>query len=294
MDSHTEVKYLFDQLKSWREVSQREFSNIINSHSKLIGRHQFFMTRINNGINELVEKVTDLEERLSVITNERNDLLGTVDNLSGEIRELNAKLTIEQPLREPDPPDHGQGLLEVGNPQLEVLDIKQELIERTSFSILLDRQGEDIGKNSTIEHQDETHVNSTIFTEKKEKIVKSEQYPNTTSYSKNLKKHIKGAPEKIRKHICGECTYATSRKDNLKQHIRRVHDKTGSHVCGECGYSFTRKDSLKKHIKVVHEKLMNHVCVECGFATSLKDNLRKHIKRVHEKIQNHICDFNIL
>ena len=48
MNSPTEVRTLFNKLDSWREVSQREFSNIINTHS----------CGIEKGINDLFEEVT--------------------------------------------------------------------------------------------------------------------------------------------------------------------------------------------------------------------------------------------
>ena len=86
----TEVGSLFKKLSSWREESQREYANIIGSHS----------ISIDECINDLEEEVSDLEERLADTTKERNDLLQRVDDLSGEIRQLSAKLPIEELLQE--------------------------------------------------------------------------------------------------------------------------------------------------------------------------------------------------
>ena len=63
-----EVRDLLQQLSSWREESNRQFSNIIDSHT----------SSINKGINDLSEEVCDLRTKLSVITQERNNLLQNV------------------------------------------------------------------------------------------------------------------------------------------------------------------------------------------------------------------------
>ena len=57
-----DVRHLFTKLHSWREESQREFSNIINSQSTVIGE----------GIQNLVEEVNGLQAQLSIITQGRD------------------------------------------------------------------------------------------------------------------------------------------------------------------------------------------------------------------------------
>ena len=59
-----QVMDLFQKLASWKEESQRQFSNIINFHS----------TSITNGISGLVGEFFDLKAQLSVTTKERDDL----------------------------------------------------------------------------------------------------------------------------------------------------------------------------------------------------------------------------
>ena len=80
MDTQTELRDLFEKLSSWRKESQREFSNIMNFHG----------IRINKGINDLVKEVGTLQNKLSAITKERNDLLVVV-NFSGENGQQNVK-----------------------------------------------------------------------------------------------------------------------------------------------------------------------------------------------------------
>ena len=51
-----------------------EFSDIINAHAQ---------SSIKEGFNDLAKEVTDLRIKLSVITQERNDLLKNVNELNG-------------------------------------------------------------------------------------------------------------------------------------------------------------------------------------------------------------------
>ena len=110
MDSQTEVRNLFNKLHSWRETSQREFSHIIEAYS----------VRVNKGVDVLVEEVCYLKAELSVIKEERNDLLGRVGSLSGEVNQLRDKLDRVQPEESVETID--QGFQEVATPQ----DIKGE------------------------------------------------------------------------------------------------------------------------------------------------------------------------
>ena len=64
------------KLHSWREESQRELSNIMNSQGTIIGK----------GIENLVEELSDIKAQLSIITQERNDLLETVESLNVKLQ----------------------------------------------------------------------------------------------------------------------------------------------------------------------------------------------------------------
>ena len=86
---HTEVRDLLEKLRSWREESNRQLSNIIDSHTNSISK----------GINDLAEEICDLQSKLSVTTQEKNNLLENVDKLSSENRQLKAVIRIVQPLQ---------------------------------------------------------------------------------------------------------------------------------------------------------------------------------------------------
>ena len=77
-DTQDEVKSLIKKLSFWKEESQRELSDIISGCTY----------KISEGIKDLVEEVSHLKTRLSLKTKECDDLLGTVDKLNGEIRQM--------------------------------------------------------------------------------------------------------------------------------------------------------------------------------------------------------------
>ena len=84
-----EAKGLFDKLMTWKEESQRQISNILETHG----------SNIQNGIHDLEEQVSSIQAELLVLRKERTVLLETVEYLHGEIKQLNSKLL---PLPEDD------------------------------------------------------------------------------------------------------------------------------------------------------------------------------------------------
>ena len=90
VESHKEVRELnfFNKLGSWKEVSKRDMSKIMDYHS----------SKIEKAFRELFKEVWDLKDELSVTKKEReeeiskfiglrNHLVETVDNLRRENRQ---------------------------------------------------------------------------------------------------------------------------------------------------------------------------------------------------------------
>ena len=88
--SKIEVGNLFNKLSSWskeREESQKQLSNIICSYN----------TIVTQGINDMAEGLrgfSDMQAQLLAVTDERDSLLATVNNLNDEVKELSDKLAI--------------------------------------------------------------------------------------------------------------------------------------------------------------------------------------------------------
>ena len=81
-----EVRVVFEKLNLLRETSQKQLSDIIESHSGSLIK----------GISDLFHKVSDLQNELLGVKVERNALLQTVDKLNREIGQLNTTLTLAQ------------------------------------------------------------------------------------------------------------------------------------------------------------------------------------------------------
>ena len=79
-----EVRVVFEKLNLLRETSQKQLSDIIESHSGSLIK----------GISDLFHKVSDLQNELLGVKVERNALLQTVDKLNREIGQLNTTLTL--------------------------------------------------------------------------------------------------------------------------------------------------------------------------------------------------------
>ena len=301
MDSHTEVKHLFNKLDSWREVSQRaqrDFSNIISSHRG----------NISNGINNLVEEVSDLKSKLLVLTEERNVLLERVDSLTSENQQL--LLLLQEP----------KGYYEEDTLKVEVQDNVGEYNMNSDIGKNEELKDYDYIKASSLQHENrnpsqdknpleldednemtETDVGNNdkeILSNNDAAVTDEEKSPDIVSalsgcgkgfpQKKSLDKHIEGIHDKVRKHVCQDCGFTTSKK-NLNVHIKGVHDKIKDHVCTECGYATSIKRNLKRHKETVHEKIKNLKCGECDFAAYQKCDLKTHIAAVHEKIRKHDC-----
>ena len=90
-DCHVDAKDLLAKLSSLKEQSYKQFSDIIDCYS----------SSISDGIRDLTDEVSDLQSELSLMRKEKSVLLETVDNLNGEIRQLNAKSqSLAQPVEE--------------------------------------------------------------------------------------------------------------------------------------------------------------------------------------------------
>ena len=117
MDSQTEVSDFIQKLHLWREDSQREFTNIVNSYSD----------SINKGIS-------DFAEQLSVVTKERNELLEKVDNLSDEVREMRAKSPNVKSITESESNLNKGTLEDVNSSKFDVREAKGKLLNVKPFT----------------------------------------------------------------------------------------------------------------------------------------------------------------
>ena len=241
MDSQIELRNLFDKLRSWREESQREFSNIIVNHS----------SSINQGINSLIEEVCNLKEKLLIITSERNDLLETVDNLSGQNQELFAKLRTVQLLRKPEE--------------------NYDLDTKDGHSLKVETRDKYPGRTRKIKEEggdEEGCVDYEDFTELPEE---KDCFEDSYSYE--------GADVDVNNtdQLDEDLIEERNRKNRMK--IRNFHEKI-SFLSGRF-YTF-KADKTWKGTSCIS---LSFTCVPCGkeisCSTSAYSNLRRHMDRKH-------------
>ena len=308
-DPHKDARNSLKRLQSWREESQREFSNI--------------SICINKGINDLIEEICALQDELSVTRKERNDLIQTVSNLSGEIRKLNTKLNITKPV------ENDLHNIEEESLEMEVTDTDQE--QDVDKSV---RSSEDEDNEENIDNDwdiEQVALDKEIINSKNELVetgTKLNENVNSLSLPAGSKHSYDNNSEN---HICPECRFAFSTNENLKIHLRNLHppprlrdesppddeeEKGQTDIsrisesddncnngetenitnekgdkkfkCEQCPYTSAHKENVKKHIEAVHEKT-KHVCKYCGYAATHRISLKRHIEAVHEDMKEHVC-----
>ena len=313
-DSINKVGELFQKLRSWRderEESHRQLSNIISVYN-----------------NSVIEGINDLQAKLSEVTNERNHLLATVHNLSGEIRQLSAKLLV-QPISEVEeghePDTHEahisdsemvelveeqdlgsiKNINELGNKDVSESNRDQKKkyplndhgdVNESTINIIGNYDAYCI-KQDIVERKITHQVNKLKEEEPKsngdqggDKKITCEQCPYETSHKGTMKIHIEGKHKKIKRVTCETCGYATYHKGYLQKHIKSVHGNIRDHVCGECGYATSTRTILKNHILNMHNTGdKKYICDNCPYKAAVKANLRRHVDAKHKNIRDHIC-----
>ena len=303
-ESHREARESFKKLRSW---------------GKNLGEFFYISNSINKGIDYLIEEVSGLEAQLAVTTKERNVLIQTVDDLSTEIRNLSAKLSMTQSL--PNPGDtHNQEDPEESL-EMEATNTDEEDVEGPKMS----NESEDQENHINYASNDKNHLDTSPIkdldniaqegpdeklTAAKAQGANYKQNESVGTVKTKVQTSIKN-DDHSEDHIFSECHFPSSTNENLKIHLRNIHSnlehseassaenelinhnkkkrKDKKFKCEQCPYAAAFSSHIKQHIKTVHEKIRNYVCGECDYIASKKSGLKEHIEGVHENKRNHIC-----
>ena len=311
------VKKFYEKLILWRDESQREFLEIIDTHSN----------SINEAMNSLVEEVTDLQAQLSVTTKERNNLIETVKSMSETI---------------PRQPDNEDSLVDMGNLETEENVLRGTTTdnkEKESANNAIPNQLQhtlNVGNTEKCSPSDISHVNDTDMKhegdsqnniaqadEKTENIgirqqidtnellaqsginlphYKFKEQSEANSLNAEIRtsagfpffamKQEKNTEGKImenrvkydstKKFKCDHCPYSSDHRNHLQKHISVVHKKVEKKFrCGQCTYASHTNYHLNEHISAKHDKIMSHACDYCNYVATCKGTLRKHKKHAH-------------
>ena len=292
-DSHGEVGDMYKKLISWMEDSQTLFSNTINSNAE----------RMNKGLNALAEEFCGLETKLSVITQERDDLLKTINNLSDEIRQWSTKLLTKGSLPEPDGslnqniddcPAKGisnskvQGSCSGGADQEEHKDSAgsiDQLVQQHLQTSLADQSDQNHLSLSDSDNIDLEHENNKEHMDKIEEVTGTDDIGETDKrekepVEKSISEALCSSPYKSSRSqylICQVCTIAFSKTQDLRTHFKNVHS-----------ISLTIKDSESEgHLKQPTIPLDKK---EDKWSAPQKHNISVQTKEVYDKRRNYGCE----
>ena len=283
------AKAFFDELGSWRDESQKQFSNIIESHN----------ANIIEGISHLVAEVGGLQSQLSMTTKERNVLIETVKNLNDEIRQLKSITTKLQPL--PESEDQAQEAeyvkdidtlgqdeegLEIGNKTHE--ELPSNYVTQKDEPNFYEMPDEDA--NETVQEvADEDYELSETRTVDREALWEQTDH----SFQRQIYSSEENVPESAKQDIikdykCELCSFKTHKRSYLNRHINQQHN-IAKKICQECDKAYCSNISLRLHRETVHLGIKKFKCEICPYTTNRKSNLMTHINGVHEMVKRHVC-----
>ena len=297
MGTEREVKILFDKLGSWRDVALREFSSIISSHSR----------SIKQGVNDLVKETDDLKAKLSVVTDERNNLLHMVQSMSGEIKYLREKLPNVPSLSNPE--ETNDSLTQYADiPEKESIQVKEEDTGITSYiskpcepnmqinfgSCEYDIE-QDLEKSATFnEHKDARRSINLDTGAQKEPInhegisylsvgYGSTLLPNEfdPSYESNFDELV---VEAFGENI--ESVTRNAYEANLTHNGTTISKRQKVFVDPK---SMIKKQEGDIKLNLLKSKDGYYKCEQCPYTTNHRNHMRRHIEGVHEHKRNHVC-----
>ena len=306
------VKNLREEVKRDKRDCQKEVLELFKSIFNAIDIHTDTPS-INKSLNDLEVQVSDLEAKLLTITMERDNLLGTINDMRNEISQFSATfsptvqiapLSIEPEQDEKFSPRiqgikslgddgakkpvamniNGKRIRKGGDEQKEQnVKIKRPLTDSNN-SVKVESAGNVREIDYLVSGREASQTKNLIHKLIKEGFgnVKNE----TQHWDPDYKPDLEDAPgKKLNNYKCKECRFAFVSKHKLDRHIKSVHEKTTNYQCKECEYASARKDGLDRHIKAVHEKSKNYQCNECEYATYRSDRLSRHYVNVHKHNQ---------
>ena len=306
----SEVKHLLEKLISWREESNRQFSDIIDSHT----------SNINKGINDLAEEVCDLRAKLYIITKERNDLLENVDKLSSENKQLRGAIHVVQSLADPQESNHGVGSR--NNQERPRLGCDQEQhIDSSEIEDSTDEQEDEnptdtqrISIGST--YNECTNADEINDIEIKDEALDDGEIDEIRGMDHAQEEQVSGNEnnltclkntQHLENHICPECSRVFSTGGNLRihqifHHPPNIHQKLELELTdrkqGKNLESRDKSDNVTVHkIKISKDLKSSNVkggeklkCVKCPYETCTKHHMTEHVKAEHGKIRKYSCE----
>ena len=246
---------------------------------------------VNKDLEDLALEVCGLEDKLSIIIKERDNLLDTVDKLRAEIWRLSAKLL---PTMQPFQLSlvHIQGSQNVnsfddGNVNTRGQGVKITRIPKRGGD---QKKHSDYGEtttqivqqqiqNSSNEPQDSDNYD---YNEVEYADIKEIEHVSSEGEAPLTKNIIRGGHDNMKKNDNQDYGYEAAQQMNLENQKTPDNKKANKRFkCDQCPYSAVHQYQMKAHVEAVHEKIKKFRCEECGYASSRKDGLERHMDALH-------------
>lgn len=268
-ECQSQVNDLYTKLNDWKDQSQREFSNFLfDTFAQFSNIIDSQSAEIGQGIGSLVEEINDLKAQLSIMTQERNGLRETVEDLSGRNRNL-----CVQSEENVNKSGHSEDMNDTAESENGI-----EMETSVDTSGLCQRYQDD---NNTKLNPDSKKLPTADEVETAGNEDTNEEFVQFEDKQGNIKTTLNRSGNKgSRKHACGSCPYTSTSRSHLKEHVENIHEKIKRHFCKECQYASYHKGDLTHHVRKLHEKSIN-VCEDCGYAVERKALLNSHRASVH-------------
>ena len=126
---------------------------------------------------------------------------------------------------------------------------------------------------------------------KKDDKYQCQQCDFETSWSGNLRKHVKAKHVGVR-YPCDQCDYKASREDHLKKHKEYKHEGV-RYPCDKCDYKGITQNALKVHKESKHQGVC-YYCDNCQYKATTPAGLKKHVESIHAGVRYPCdqCDYN--
>ena len=300
------IKNLKDEVEKGKKDCQSEANDLLKKIFRAVEVHTDF-PNVNKGLDELAVKFSDLEEKLSTMTKERDSLLDMLDNLKFENRQFHAMLS--QLIQEKDKDDDQL--------RAAIMLLSTEMLQKTqsfSHSTMPGRYSRAkvsniVGKSTSygnsndirqIPKKSNEESTSTSEDESAKENEINDTEPGIVSSDRDVSpaSNIRFVPTKKRP-VKNEKVNQNYKPDVAKKSILEDEKRSANNrekkdfQCERCSYSAARKDTLKRHGVTAHGDDKKFKCERCTFSAARKDSLKRHGVSAHGDGKKFKCGISL-
>lgn len=280
----SEAMDLLYKFTQWRENSRRHLVDVIDSYNK----------SIDEGFNDLINEISDLHARVSVIKHEIYDLPEKVVDFSDCV-------TVTMPM-EANLVEQNENTNPKSSSPIKMIEEKEMIESSTKIEKRIKDLQHRFGNRVIISPKlrEENQITNQVIKPQNQIPLKEEASFSEAIFEDNVKNNAEGEESKedvaelVQNYIsarnirlgktftCDYCQYETTSKQDLLTH-KQKYDHHKKWKCDRCPFE-TRvgKYQLKIHINDIHDKVRKYPCPQCEYAATNQGSLWKHKRFVHK------------